>query len=37
VETKLPRIEDGLLGLDWVEWIQAHILMREARLMVGNN
>ena len=37
VETKLAKIEDGLLGLDWVEWIQAHILMREARLMVENN
>ena len=37
VETKLARIEDGLLGLDWIEWIQAHILMREARLMVGSN
>jgi len=37
VETKLPRIEDGLLGLDWVEWVQVHILVREARLMVENN
>ncbi len=37
VETKLPRIEDGLLGLDWVEWVQAHVLMREARIMVESN
>jgi tetratricopeptide (TPR) repeat protein len=37
VETKLPKIEDGLLGLDWVDWIQTHVLLREARVMVENN
>jgi serine/threonine protein kinase len=37
VETKLPRVEDGLLGLDWVDWIHAHVLMREARLLVEND
>jgi serine/threonine protein kinase/Tfp pilus assembly protein PilF len=37
VETKLPKIEDGLLGPDWVDWIQTHVLLREARLMVENN
>ena len=37
MEAKLPKVEDGLLGLDWVEWIQAHVLLREARLMIEHS
>ncbi len=34
IGSKLPKVEDGLLGLDWVEWLQTQALLREARLMI---
>lgn len=37
VETKLPKVENGLLGLDWVEWVQTRVLLREARILVESN
>jgi hypothetical protein len=33
-ETKLPKLESGDLGDDWLDWIIAHVLMREARALI---
>jgi hypothetical protein len=29
----LPKIENGFLGENWVEWIVTYALLREARLL----
>jgi hypothetical protein len=34
IGTRLQRIEDGILGENWSEWIRAQVLLREARLMI---
>jgi tetratricopeptide (TPR) repeat protein len=34
IGNRLQRIEDGILGENWSEWIRAHVLLREARLMI---
>jgi serine/threonine protein kinase/Tfp pilus assembly protein PilF len=34
MDTRLPKVEDGLLGSTWIEWIRAHALLHEARLMI---
>jgi hypothetical protein len=34
IEHKLPKIETGDLGWDWVHWIAAHALHREARKLI---
>jgi tetratricopeptide (TPR) repeat protein len=31
VETRLPRIENGLLGDGWIDWVIAHTFRRESR------
>ena len=33
-QAKLPRLESGDLGEDWPEWLIAHILLREAKLVL---
>jgi len=33
-ETKLPKIESGDIGDDWVDWLIAHTLMREAKALI---
>ncbi len=37
-ETKLRKIEDGDLGTGWFwrDWVIAHVLMKEARAMIGS-
>ena len=32
--TKLPKLESGDLGGDWLHWIIAHALMREAQALI---
>ena len=34
VNTKLPKLENGTLGDDWVDWLIAHILLREAQTLM---
>jgi tetratricopeptide (TPR) repeat protein len=34
IGSRLQRIEDGILGENWSEWIRAQVLLREARLMI---
>jgi len=34
-ETKMPRLESGDLEHDWVDWLIAHILLREAKALVN--
>jgi serine/threonine protein kinase/Tfp pilus assembly protein PilF len=34
VENRLPKIENGLLGEGWIDWVIAHILRREARALL---
>jgi hypothetical protein len=34
VETQFPKIDSGDLGSDWRDWIIAHALLKEARLLV---
>lgn len=33
-ETKLPKLESGDLGELWGDWIIAHVLMSEAKLLI---
>jgi len=33
VETRMPRIENSLLGDGWIDWVIAHTLRREARAL----
>jgi serine/threonine protein kinase/tetratricopeptide (TPR) repeat protein len=33
-ETKLPRLDSGDLGYDWLDWIVAHALLREAKALI---
>ena len=33
-DSKLPRIESGDLGKDWLDWIIVHTLLREARELI---
>jgi hypothetical protein len=34
VETRLPQLESGDIGVYWVDWIIAHVLMSEARALI---
>ena len=34
-ETKLPKLDSGDLGDDWLDWIIAHALMSEAKALLG--
>jgi eukaryotic-like serine/threonine-protein kinase len=34
VETKLPKLENGDLGIYWVDWIIAQVLMHEAKALI---
>ena len=34
-ESKLPKLESGDLGDDWVDWIIAHVLMTEAKTLIN--
>jgi hypothetical protein len=36
IEQKLPKLDSGDLGEDWINWIIAHALMREAKAMIGS-
>ena len=33
-ETKLPKLDSGDLGEGWNDWIIAHSLMREAKMLI---
>ncbi len=33
-QTKLPQLESGDLGVDWLDWIVAHTLLREAQALI---
>ena len=34
-ETKLRKLDSGDLGDGWLDWIIAHVLMSEAKAMLG--
>ena len=34
IGSRLQRIEDGILGENWSEWVRTQVLLREARLMI---
>jgi hypothetical protein len=34
VETELPKIESGDIGVYWVDWIITHALLNEARALI---
>jgi len=34
LEAKLPKLESGDLGELWGDWIIAHVLLREAKMLI---
>ena len=34
LEQKSPKLDSGDIGEDWMDWIIAHALMREAKALV---
>jgi Flp pilus assembly protein TadD len=36
IEHALPKVESGDIGYNWMDWIFAHALMREAKAMIGS-
>jgi hypothetical protein len=34
IETKLPKLESGDIGVDWTDWIIAHALLKEAKALI---
>ena len=34
IETKLPKLESGDIGVRWHDWILAHVLLREATELI---
>jgi hypothetical protein len=34
VNTKLPKLENGALGENWIDWLVAQILLREAQTLI---
>jgi eukaryotic-like serine/threonine-protein kinase len=36
VQTKLPKLESGDLGMNWADWVFAHTLWREASNLINN-
>jgi hypothetical protein len=37
VETKLPKVETGDIGDLWGDWIIAHVLLKEATVLIASN
>jgi tetratricopeptide (TPR) repeat protein len=35
--TELPQLESGDLGLSWLDWADAHILLREAKALIAGD
>ena len=36
-DSKMPKLESGDIGGDWVDWIIAHALMREAKALIDGS
>ena len=34
VNSKLPKLQNGALGENWIDWLIAHILLREAKALI---